>query len=287
MGTTSSETAHENKGDVLSTEDLLDKLAKQAASNSSQQSFEKAFLTSDCRSFFEPQCTVSGILFSTTPLEIIRPVVVYLTRRIIMAELFSVNEAAAIAEVSPETIRTALDKKSVKPSHKRKTGKAVRHQFSVGDVLFVKLLVEFPFPLSREDKKALAQILARGDTRSSHWSREGADLVYRSGKMQLLVECKSFRQTVAKNLATFRWGRRRVVSSPEVLGGEPVFRGTRIPVQHVASLFRKSVPEQEIVEDFPSLSERDLAYARLFSRLGEKPGRPRKRLAIQRRHGAA
>jgi len=154
-------------------------------------------------------------------------------------------------------------------------------------VLFVKLLVEFPFPLSKQDKESLAQILARGDTRASHWSREGADLVYRSGKMQLLVECKSFRQTVAKNLATFRWGRRRVVSSPEVLGGEPVFRGTRIPVQHVASLFRKSVPEQEIVEDFPSLSERDLAYARLFSRLGEKPGRPRKRLAIQRSHGAA
>ena len=110
--------------------------------------------------------------------------------------------------------------------------------------------------------------------------------MYRSGKMQLLVECKSFRQTVAKNLATFRWGKRRVVSSPEVLGGEPVFRGTRIPVQHVASLFRKSVPEQEIVEDFPSLSERDLAYARLFSRLGEKPGRPRKRLTIRRKHGA-
>ena len=61
-----------------------------------------------------------------------------------MTELFSVNEAAAIAEVSPETIRTALEKKSVKPSHKRKTGKAVRHQFSVGDVLLVKLLVEFP-----------------------------------------------------------------------------------------------------------------------------------------------
>jgi len=40
-----------------------------------------------------------------------------------MPELFSVNEAAAIAEVSPETIRTALEKKSVKPSHKRKTGR--------------------------------------------------------------------------------------------------------------------------------------------------------------------
>jgi uncharacterized protein (DUF433 family) len=203
-----------------------------------------------------------------------------------MNELFSVNEAAAIAEVSPETIRTALEKKSVKPSHKRKAGKAVRHRFSAGDVLLVKVLVEFPFPLSKEDKQCLAQILARGNRRAARWSRKGADLVYRSGDMQVLVECKSFRQTVARNLAAFRWGRRRVVSSPGVLGGEPVFRGTRIPLQQVASLFRKGIPDREIAEDFPGLSVRDLAYARLFSRFGEGPGRPRKRLVFQRRQGA-
>jgi uncharacterized protein (DUF433 family) len=97
-----------------------------------------------------------------------------------------------------------------------------------------------------------------------------------------LIECKSFRQTVDRNLAAYRWGQRRVVSSPEILGGEPVFRGTRIPVQHVASLFRKGAPEQEIAEDFPSLSARDLAYARLAGRLGQKPGRPKKRLSIRR-----
>jgi len=204
-----------------------------------------------------------------------------------MIELFSVNEAAAIAEISPETIRTALEKKSVKPSHKQRAGKAVRHRFSAGDVLLVKILVEFPFPLSKQDKQSLAQILTRGNRRAAPWSREGVDLVYRSGEMQVLVECKPFRQMVAKNLAAYRWGRRRVVSSPEILGGEPVFRGTRIPLQHVASLFQKGVPEREIVEDFPGLSARDLAYARLFSRFGEKPGRPRKRLAFQRKQGVA
>lgn len=39
-----------------------------------------------------------------------------------MAELFSVNEAAAIAEISPETIRTALEKKSVTPSYRHRVG---------------------------------------------------------------------------------------------------------------------------------------------------------------------
>ena len=199
-----------------------------------------------------------------------------------MSELFSVSEAAAIAEVSPETIRTALEKKSVAPSSKRKTGKAVRYQFSVGDVLLVKVLVEFPFALSKEDKKSLAKILSRGSRRAARWSRKGADLVYRSGDIEVSVECKVFRQKVARNLSAFRWGRRRIVSKPDVLAGEPVFRGTRISLQHIASLFRKGVPEKEIAEDFPALSSRDLAYARLFSRLGERPGRPRRRLALQR-----
>ena len=201
-----------------------------------------------------------------------------------MAELFSVNEAAAIAELSPDTIRTALEKRSVTPLHKRRVGKAIRHQFSAGDVLFVKLLAEFPFPLSKQDKQSLAQILGAGNKRASHWSIQGPDIVYRSGEMQILFECKSFRQKIDKNMAAFRWGRRRIVSVPGVLGGEPVFRGTRIPLHHVASLFRKGVPEQEIAEDFPGLSTRDLDYARLFSRFGEKPGRPRKRLVIQRKH---
>jgi uncharacterized protein (DUF433 family) len=204
-----------------------------------------------------------------------------------MLEAFSVNEAAAIAEVPPDTIRTALEKKSMAPSFKRKTGNAVRYRFSVGDVLFVKVLVEFPFPLSKEDKKSLAKILSRGDRSAARWSRKGSDLVYRSGDMQVSVECKSFRQTVARNLAAYRWGRRRIVSSPETLGGEPVFRGTRVPLQHVASLYRKGVPEREIAEDFPALSDRDFAYARLVARFGEKPGRPKKRLAFKRGHGVA
>jgi uncharacterized protein (DUF433 family) len=209
--------------------------------------------------------------------------VVYLLMELSMPELFSASEAAAIAEVSLETIRTALEKKSVTPSHKQRAGKAIRHRFSAGDVLFVKLLAEFPFPLSKQDKQSLAQILAHGNRQASRWSLQGADVVYRSGDMQVFLECKPFRQKIDRNLAAFRWGKRRIVSSPDVLGGEPVFRGTRIPLQHVASLFRKGISEQEIVEDFPSLSARDLAYARLFSRFGDKPGRPKKKLSIHRK----
>ena len=199
-----------------------------------------------------------------------------------MNEVFSLSEAAAIAELSPDTLRTAVEKKSVIPSCRRRAGRAMRHGFSEKDVMFIKVLSEFPFPLSKPDKQSLAQMLTGGKRQAGPWSQRGTDLVYGTGQMRLTIDCKPIRQKVKENLAAFRWGRRRVVSSAEVLGGEPVFRGTRIPVHHVASLFRKGVSEREIAEDFPALSDRELAYARLLARIGAKPGRPKQRLT----HGA-
>src|SRR5215470_5599227 len=202
-----------------------------------------------------------------------------------MAELFTLDEAAAIAEIEPDSVRTALEKKSVTPSKKVKTGKVFRYRFSEGDVLFLLVITEFPFPLTKEDKDSLAKVIAHGNKIAKHWASEGADLVFRSGEMTIIVEWKSLRETVEKNVAAYRWGKERIVSSPEILGGEPVFRGTRIPLEHVAALFRKSVPEKEIAEDFPALDRRDLEYARLAARFADPLGRPKKRLRIEREHG--
>ena len=199
-----------------------------------------------------------------------------------MAELFTLDEAAAIAGIDPETARTALEKKNVTPSRKVKTGKAVRYRFSEGDVLFLLVLSEFPFALTKDDKASLAKVLVHGNKSANHWASEGADLVFHAGDMKILIEFKSFRETVERNVAAYRWGKERIASSPDILGGEPVFRGTRIPLEHVVSLFRKGVPEKEISEDFPSLSSRDVEYARLAARFGAPPGRPKKRLRIER-----
>jgi uncharacterized protein (DUF433 family) len=224
---------------------------------------------------------VKSVDFANIP-----PIVVYLSAEHSMAELFTLDEAAAIAEIAPDTVRTALEKRAVIPSRKVKTGKAVRYRFSEGDVLFLLVLIEFPFPLSREEKDSLAQVLAHGSKTAKHWVSHGADVVFRSGDMKILIECKPFRETVEKNVAAYRWGKERITSSPDVLGGEPVFRGTRVPLEHVAALFRKRVPETEIADDFPALDERDLAYARLAARFGAPPGRPKKRLRFEREQGA-
>jgi uncharacterized protein (DUF433 family) len=75
--------------------------------------------------------------------------------------------------------------------------------------------------------------------------------------------------------------KRRVVSSPEISGGEPAFCANRIPVGHVSSLLRKGISESEILEDFPHLSAEDLAYAQRLESAG-KGNKAADRLTFER-----
>lgn len=82
--------------------------------------------------------------------------------------------------------------------------------------------------------------------------------------------------------------RKRIISDPEILGGTPVFRGTRIPLDHIAGLMRKGVPTSEIAEDYPSLSRHDIAFARVYARLVKpEPGRAIKPIEMKRKTRAA
>ena len=51
------------------------------------------------------------------------------------------------------------------------------------------------------------------------------------------------------------------VSDPEVMGGLPVIRGTRIPVHLVADMIAQGATEAEILAGYPTLAAGDLARA--------------------------
>lgn len=204
-----------------------------------------------------------------------------------MPELFSFAEAAAITELSPEVIRTALEKNAIPLSRKRKTGKRFRHQFSFEDLVVLTFLSEFPFPLSKQDKTALRALAIGKAEVYGPWRTKGRDFTVSHGDMTLIVECESIRNRLSQNKTIFQRGKARIVSSPAILSGTPVFRGTRIPVDHIAELIRKGIGEDQILADFPRLRPADLAYAKIYSRLGTRPGRPRKPIEIRRKRKAA
>jgi uncharacterized protein (DUF433 family) len=45
-----------------------------------------------------------------------------------------------------------------------------------------------------------------------------------------------------------------IVADPEILGGEPVFRGTRVPVATLFEHLESDCPLDEFLENFPSVS---------------------------------
>ena len=57
-----------------------------------------------------------------------------------------------------------------------------------------------------------------------------------------------------------------VMSEPEIMGGTPVFRGTRIPVDLVADMLTQGASAEEILEGYPTLDREEIAMAPLCAR---------------------
>lgn len=57
----------------------------------------------------------------------------------------------------------------------------------------------------------------------------------------------------------------RIIANPRILGGKPIVEGTRLSVEHILGLLANGMSNEEIIADYPELSEEDiravLAYA--------------------------
>lgn len=73
-----------------------------------------------------------------------------------------------------------------------------------------------------------------------------------------------------------------VVSNPAICSGQPVFRGTRIPVSVIVKQLRSGVSRIELDADFPQLSRQALDYAQIQAHLPRPPGRPCQPLTLHR-----
>ena len=51
-----------------------------------------------------------------------------------------------------------------------------------------------------------------------------------------------------------------IISDPEVLGGTPVFRGTRVPLQALLDYLEGGQPLQEFLDDFPTVTRDAAGY---------------------------
>jgi uncharacterized protein (DUF433 family) len=68
-----------------------------------------------------------------------------------------------------------------------------------------------------------------------------------------------------------------VVEDPEILGGTPVVRGTRVPVHMVAAQFDAGTPIERILKSYPSLTEAQVGVASVYAKAVPQRGRPKRR----------
>lgn len=88
-----------------------------------------------------------------------------------MPVLFSIKEAAAIADVSERTLRKAIETNTVRPKVVS-TGPARYYKFGVTDLLYLKLIATFPFPVGRNDKEAWRELIETKRAFSARWRRD-------------------------------------------------------------------------------------------------------------------
>ena len=66
-----------------------------------------------------------------------------------------------------------------------------------------------------------------------------------------------------------------VVSDPEVLGGDPVFRATRVPVHLVAAMLEQGSTEADILKAYPRITTEMVRLAPVYAQAYPTRGRPR------------
>ncbi|MGH8132692.1 MAG: DUF433 domain-containing protein [Steroidobacteraceae bacterium] len=184
--------------------------------------------------------------------------------------LFTPTEAAVLTRLSLKAVNNAIDKNLVPTTVRPSASDSVRlldAQALLALALEYRLASGFFPELRRRVFEALANS-----------SRKVLSL--EAGLVK--IDLREPRRDLAASLRTLRRARSLVVSDPEIQGGDPVFRGTRVSVHLIAMLMEQGGTEAEILDSYPRLSAEMIRLAPLYAQAYPSRGRPRKQFSQDR-----
>ncbi len=91
----------------------------------------------------------------------------------------------------------------------------------------------------------------------------------------VVLDIATTRSAIAERAARLERAKSNVVSDPEVIGGEPVIRNTRIPVYDVAASVAKGLPSSRIRAAYSLLDDQAIEDAAIYAAAFPPRGRPR------------
>ena len=90
------------------------------------------------------------------------------------------------------------------------------------------------------------------------------------------VDIGAFVSKTISRMKEIETAQKLVTVDPEILGGTPVFAGTRVPVDTVVASLKKGIDRKRIFGAYPSLTDEHLDAARVYGEVYPRRGRPTK-----------
>jgi uncharacterized protein (DUF433 family) len=92
----------------------------------------------------------------------------------------------------------------------------------------------------------------------------------------LFIDFEKVAEDLAPRVDSYAEGLGRIEEKEGVLGGEAVFKNTRLSVNHIGKLRDGGEAVENIIEDYPYLRQGDVEFARLYYKAHPIVGRPRR-----------
>lgn len=143
-------------------------------------------------------------------------------------------------------------------------------RFALAEVVYLYTLDRLLFDLGVDDRKKLYRLIAEalGEAKRPKSIDLGEHVEV---KLATVVEA------VEDRIERFDKWKNKLVTRDDILGGETVFPNTRIAVRQIGEMAHRGAPVKEIIEDYPSIDEQDVEFAKQFVTAYPRVGRPRVR----------
>jgi len=174
--------------------------------------------------------------------------------------LFTPTEAAVLTRLSLKAVNNAIDKKTVATVAGSCAGHSVR---LLSESALVSLVIAPT--LAPELRRKLFDTLVAEPRKVVSLESGLLKLDLRRSWQELVLRLRLLRRVLSL-----------VISDPEIMGGDPVFKGTRIPVHLIAELAAQGASEAELLEHFPRLTAQMISLAPLYAQAYPLRGRPRR-----------
>jgi uncharacterized protein (DUF433 family) len=157
-------------------------------------------------------------------------------------------------------VRRALEDDSV-PSQKVRSGRIVQRVISSDGLLCLKLeqlgVGQLPLAYRRRIYRAVLAQPGIPQLRESE---------------AVIIEVRKARTDLKSAMTSYKKAHTMVIEDPEIMGGTPVIRGTRVPVHLVAEMRRQGTSVEEILAGYPSLTREHIALSELYGQAHPRRG---------------